>query len=109
MPVLGVIRQRLGMQHELATRRGTVVGNDGDLAVMKHARSEDVLLCVTTPFTLPYAVTLAARLKKAASALIIYDLYPDTLVMAGFFAPLRFSPGVFAPPIKRCSSGSTPS
>ena len=53
-------------------------------AIMKHARSEDVLLCVTTPFTLPYTVALAARLKKAASALIIYDLYPDTLVMAGF-------------------------
>ncbi len=53
-------------------------------AVLKHARSEDVLLSVTTPFTLPYTVTLAARLRKAASALIIYDLYPDTLVMAGF-------------------------
>jgi glycosyltransferase involved in cell wall biosynthesis len=53
-------------------------------AVLKHARSEDVLLSVTTPFTLPYAVTLAARMRKAASALIIYDLYPDTLVMAGF-------------------------
>ncbi|MET3839629.1 hypothetical protein [Bradyrhizobium sp. OAE829] len=39
---------------------------------------------MTTPFTLPYAVALAARLKKAGSALIIYDLYPDTLVMAGF-------------------------
>ncbi len=57
------------------------------LAVMKHARSEDVLLCVTTPFTLPYAVALAARLRKAASALIIYDLYPDTLVMVGFLSP----------------------
>jgi glycosyltransferase involved in cell wall biosynthesis len=54
------------------------------IAIMKHARSEDVLLCVTTPFTLPYTVALAARLRKAASALIIYDLYPDTLVMAGF-------------------------
>ncbi len=54
------------------------------VAVMKQARSEDVLLCVTTPFTLPYMVALAARLRKAASALIIYDLYPDTLVMAGF-------------------------
>ena len=53
-------------------------------AVLKHARSEDVLLSVTTPFTLPYTVTLAARLRKAASALIVYDLYPDTLVMAGF-------------------------
>jgi len=39
---------------------------------------------VTTPFTLPYTVTLAARLRKAASALIIYDFYPDSLVMAGF-------------------------
>jgi glycosyltransferase involved in cell wall biosynthesis len=53
-------------------------------AVLKYARAEDVLLSVTTPFTLPYAVTLAARLRRAASALIIYDLYPDTLVMAGF-------------------------
>jgi glycosyltransferase involved in cell wall biosynthesis len=56
------------------------------VAVMKHARSDDVLLCVTTPFTLPYTVALAARLRKASSALIIYDLYPDTLVMAGFLS-----------------------
>lgn len=54
------------------------------LAVLKHARHDDVLLSVTTPFTLPYTVTLAARLRKAASALIIYDFYPDSLVMAGF-------------------------
>jgi glycosyltransferase involved in cell wall biosynthesis len=45
---------------------------------------------VTTPFTLPYTVTLAARLRKAASALIIYDLYPDTLVMAGFLRATSF-------------------
>ena len=51
---------------------------------LKYARPEDALLSVTTPFTLPYTVTFAARLRKAASALIIYDLYPDTLVMAGF-------------------------
>jgi glycosyltransferase involved in cell wall biosynthesis len=53
-------------------------------ALMKHARPEDVLLSVTTPFTLPYTVALAARLRKAASVVIIYDLYPDSLVMAGF-------------------------
>jgi glycosyltransferase involved in cell wall biosynthesis len=53
-------------------------------AVLKYARPEDALLSVTTPFTLPYTVTFGARLRKAASALIIYDLYPDTLVMAGF-------------------------
>jgi len=57
------------------------------VALMKHTRKEDVLLCVTTPFTLPYTVTLAARIRRAASAVIIYDLYPDTLVMAGFLAP----------------------
>jgi glycosyltransferase involved in cell wall biosynthesis len=57
------------------------------IAVMKHTRKEDVLLCVTTPFTTPYTVALAARLRKASSAVIIYDLYPDTLVMAGFLRP----------------------
>jgi glycosyltransferase involved in cell wall biosynthesis len=57
------------------------------LAVMKHARREDVLLCVTTPFTLPYAVALAARLRRAAASLIIHDFYPDTLVMVGFLRP----------------------
>jgi glycosyltransferase involved in cell wall biosynthesis len=57
------------------------------VAVLKHARSEDVLMCVTTPFTLPYTVALAARIRRSASALIIYDLYPDTLVMAGFLHP----------------------
>lgn len=57
------------------------------IAVMKHTRAEDVLLCVTTPFTTPYTVALAAKLRKAASALIIYDLYPDSLIMAGFLVP----------------------
>ena len=31
----------------------------GLLAVLKHARREDVVLTVTAPLTLPYAVTLA--------------------------------------------------
>jgi glycosyltransferase involved in cell wall biosynthesis len=53
------------------------------VAVMKHSRPGDAVLCVTTPFTSPYAVTLAAWLRKASAALIIYDFYPDSLVMAG--------------------------
>jgi glycosyltransferase involved in cell wall biosynthesis len=57
------------------------------LAVLKDARREDVVLTVTAPFTLPYAVTLAARLRKAASSLIMHDLYPDSLVMAGLLRP----------------------
>jgi glycosyltransferase involved in cell wall biosynthesis len=59
-------------------------------AVLKHTRGGDVLLSVTTPFTLPYTVTIAARLRKAASALIIYDFYPDSLIMAGFLSAKSF-------------------
>ncbi len=57
------------------------------LAVLKHAGPEDVVLTVTAPFTLPYAVALAARRRKAASTLIMHDLYPDTLVMARLLRP----------------------
>jgi hypothetical protein len=40
------------------------------LSVGKHSRREDAVLCVTTPFTLPYAVTLAARLRGIPAAVI---------------------------------------
>jgi glycosyltransferase involved in cell wall biosynthesis len=41
------------------------------------------VLTVTAPFMLPYAIAFAAWLKSAKSALIMHDLYPDVLVMAG--------------------------
>ena len=47
----------------------------------------DVALTVTAPFMLPYAVVAAARLKRARSVLIMHDLYPDVLVMAGLLKP----------------------
>lgn len=43
----------------------------------------DMVFCVTTPFTLPFAVTLAAKLRGATATLLIYDLYPEALEMAG--------------------------
>lgn len=52
-------------------------------AVYKRARPGDVVMSVTSPFTLPYAITLAARLRRAKTALLIYDLYPEALVAAG--------------------------
>jgi len=64
-------------------------------AVLKHTGSDDVLLSVTAPFTLPYTVTIAARLRRAASALIIYDFYPDSLVMAGFLRATSFLTRLF--------------
>ncbi len=51
----------------------------------------DVVLTVTAPFMLPYAVAGAARLKGAASILIMHDFYPDVLVLTGLLKPTSFS------------------
>ena len=51
------------------------------------ARRNDIMFCVTTPFTLPYAVIFAARLRGAATALLIYDLYPEALERAELINP----------------------
>jgi putative colanic acid biosynthesis glycosyltransferase WcaI len=52
--------------------------------VLTRIRSDDILLTVTTPFMAPYAVVAAAKLRGANAVLIIHDLYPDALVVAGF-------------------------
>ncbi len=57
------------------------------VALLAKLRRGDVVLTVTAPFMLPYAVAAAARLKRAKSALIMHDLYPDVLVMAGLLKP----------------------
>jgi colanic acid biosynthesis glycosyl transferase WcaI len=50
-------------------------------------RRGDVRLTVLAPFMLPYAFAAAAKLKSAKSVLIMHDLYPDVLVMAGLLQP----------------------
>ena len=57
------------------------------LALLGQLRSGDVVLTVTAPFMLPYAVAAAAMLKRARSVLIMHDLFPDVLVMAGLLKP----------------------
>jgi colanic acid biosynthesis glycosyl transferase WcaI len=57
------------------------------LALLKTLQRGDVVLTVTAPFTLPYAVAAAAKLKRARSVLIMHDLYPEVLVMAGLLRP----------------------
>jgi colanic acid biosynthesis glycosyl transferase WcaI len=57
------------------------------LATVRRAGRHDVVFCVTTPFTLPYAAALAARLRGAATVLLIYDLYPEALEAAGLIKP----------------------
>jgi colanic acid biosynthesis glycosyl transferase WcaI len=56
-------------------------------STLLRARRNDIVFCVTTPFTLPYAVILAARMRGAATALLIYDLYPEALERAGLIGP----------------------
>jgi colanic acid biosynthesis glycosyl transferase WcaI len=56
-------------------------------ALLTRLQRGDVALTVTAPFMLPYAVVAAARLKRARSVLIMHDLYPDVLVMAGLLKP----------------------
>ncbi|SPP94168.1 glycosyltransferase family 4 protein [Bradyrhizobium vignae] len=56
------------------------------LSVLWRTRANDLVFCVSTPFTLPYAAVLAARLRGAASALLVYDLYPEALVAARMVA-----------------------
>jgi len=62
--------------------------------VLQEARRGDVVLTVTAPFMLPYAVVVAARWKGAKSALIMHDLYPDVFVTAGLLG--RASPLTWA-------------
>jgi colanic acid biosynthesis glycosyl transferase WcaI len=57
------------------------------VALLKRLQRGDVAVTVTAPFMLPYAVAAAARLKRARSVLIMHDLYPDVLIMAGLLKP----------------------
>jgi glycosyltransferase involved in cell wall biosynthesis len=56
-------------------------------STLTRTRRHDVVFCVTTPFTVPYAAILAARLRGAATVLLIYDLYPEALERAGLIKP----------------------
>jgi glycosyltransferase involved in cell wall biosynthesis len=63
------------------------------VALLKRLQRGDVAVTVTAPFVLPYAVAAAAWLKRARSVLIMHDLYPDVLVMAGLLKPGSISAG----------------
>ncbi|MET4445551.1 colanic acid biosynthesis glycosyl transferase WcaI [Bradyrhizobium sp. GM2.2] len=60
-------------------------------AVLRRARRNDTVFCVTTPFTVPYMVVLAARLRGASAVMLIYDLYPEALEASGFIQPTSLS------------------
>jgi glycosyltransferase involved in cell wall biosynthesis len=57
------------------------------VALLAKLQRGDVALTVPAPFMLPYAFAAAAKLKGARSVLIMHDLYPDVLIMAGLLKP----------------------
>jgi glycosyltransferase involved in cell wall biosynthesis len=57
------------------------------VALLTKLRRGDVALTVPAPFMLPYAFAAAAKLRGARSVLIMHDLYPDVLIMAGLLKP----------------------
>ena len=52
-------------------------------ALLVKLRRGDVTITVLAPFILPFAFAAAAKLTGARSVLIMHDLYPDVLIMAG--------------------------
>lgn len=55
-------------------------------ALIWRARRDTPIFVVTTPFLLPYFVSLAAWLRGAPTTLIVYDLYPESLIAANLVA-----------------------
>jgi glycosyltransferase involved in cell wall biosynthesis len=56
-------------------------------STLTRAGRGDIVFCLTTPFTVPYAVVLAAKLRGAATILLVYDLYPEALEKTGLIKP----------------------
>ena len=88
-PTVVAIRNRIPEKAALIRRAAaeTVFTTRAFITLLRRLKRGDVALTVTAPFMLPYAVVAAAKLKGARSALIMHDLYPDVLVMAGLLQP----------------------
>lgn len=92
-PEVVEIRSRRSEKHALVRRAIGMCALAADmfLEILRRVRRSDTVFCVTTPFTLPYTVVLAARLRGAATVLLIYDLYPEALEAAKFIKPTSIS------------------
>jgi colanic acid biosynthesis glycosyl transferase WcaI len=53
------------------------------LTALRQFGRNDLVLVVTNPPVLPFAIALACQLKRAKCSLIIHDVYPDLAVAAG--------------------------
>ena len=55
------------------------------LRLIKDLRHGDKVLVVTNPPSLPFVVSIASRWKRALYFVLIFDVYPEVLVVAGLF------------------------
>ncbi|MEJ2452301.1 MAG: glycosyltransferase family 4 protein, partial [Gammaproteobacteria bacterium] len=46
---------------------------------------DDIVIVVTNPPLLPFLITIAAKLKRSKTVLLVHDVYPEVLVAAGIF------------------------
>jgi glycosyltransferase involved in cell wall biosynthesis len=88
-PTVLAIRNRIPQKAALIRRAAaeTAFTTRAFVTLLRRLERGDAALSVTAPFMLPYAVVAAAKLKGARSALIMHDVYPDVLVMAGLLRP----------------------
>jgi glycosyltransferase involved in cell wall biosynthesis len=53
------------------------------LRAVREFRARDVVIAVTNPPALPFAIHLAARIRRASVVLLVHDLYPEAAILAG--------------------------
>jgi glycosyltransferase involved in cell wall biosynthesis len=53
------------------------------LRAIREFRARDVVIVVTNPPALPFAIHLAARIRRASVVLLMHDLYPEAAILAG--------------------------
>jgi colanic acid biosynthesis glycosyl transferase WcaI len=56
------------------------------LQALLRIRKSDLVLVVTNPPLLPFLIQVACLLRRARMVLLIHDVYPDVMVLAGFFS-----------------------
>lgn len=57
------------------------------LTSLRHFSQGDHVLVVTNPPSLPFAVTLACKIRGAKCSLIVHDIYPDVAIASGKLLP----------------------
>jgi len=58
-------------------------------ATWRNVRRGDLVFAVTNPPSLPYAVWLSAKIRRAKPVLIVHDIYPEILSVAGLIGEKR--------------------